>query len=49
MLEGVALTGDDRRFQKVAPVVIHQSRDGLALETPPTPVPFCASRAKNLD
>jgi hypothetical protein len=34
MLEEVALTGGDGRFQKVAPVVIHPSRDVFALETP---------------
>lgn len=47
MLQEVALTGGDRRFQKVAPAVIHPSRDGLALETPSTPAAFCASRGKN--
>lgn len=49
MLEEVALTGDDRRFQKVAPVVTTSSRDGLALETPTTPVPFYTSRGNNVD
>lgn len=46
MVEIVALTGGERRFQKVAAAIIHPSRDRLALETPASPVRFCIFKGK---
>lgn len=46
--ESCTLTGDDRRFQKVAAAIIHPSRDERALETSRLPCLFHLPKGTNV-